>query len=340
MKKIVNIIAIFLVLFLLAFTVNIYALSLDNLSVTTDKEIVHPGENVVLNINFGRDIGSCDVNVDYDDNLLEYVGLQGGTANNTGSQVIISYHYNEASDPAPLTQMKVTFKARTDKNITTSNPTNLKVTISGLGTPDAESIDSPEAPITKNLVVEPVYVDYDIALNYTGNIVPKEEKDMELVISSSMGKNYEHTRIMAEVVAPEGETVKLLATDNQRLEHDIAIDGWGSSEGDPLGGENVNKKLALRGIFSGYGDYTITFKIIDRDNSDAVIASKAIKVSVQNTTSEVEPPTEEQVPPVTENKPVEETPGTLPKTGNTIYLSILPIIAILIVAYVALRKKK
>lgn len=333
MKKIVNLIAIFLVLFLLTFTVNIYALSLDNLTVTTDKEIVHPGENVVLNINFGRDIGSCDVNVDYDDNLLEYVGLEGGTANNTGSQVIISYHYNQQNDPAPLTQMKVTFKARTDKKITTSNPTNLKATISGLGTPEAESIDSPEAPITKNLVVEPVYVDYNIALNYTGNIVPKEEKDMELIISSSMGKNYEHTRIMAEVAAPEGETVKLLATDSQRLEHDIVIDGWGSSEGDPLGGENVSKKLALRGIFSGYGDYTITFKIINRDNSDEVITSKAIKVSVQNPTAEV-------VPPVTENKPQQEAPSTLPKTGNTIYLSILPIVAILVVAYVALRKKK
>ena len=95
-----------------------------------------------------------------------------------------------------------------------------------------------------------------------------------------------------------------------------------------------------RGIFSVYVDYSITLKLIDRDNSDSVIASKTFSISVKEKPAEIVPPAEEEVPPVEENKPQQETPSTLPKTGNTIYLSILPIVAILIIAYVALRKKK
>lgn len=338
MKKMVNIIAIFLVLFLLTFTINIYAATLDNLDITTNKTTVHPGETVTLNVAFGQEMGAYTVNVDYDENLLEYVSSQGGTANNTGSKVIVVYYYNAGGTDAPRTNMSITFKAK--EGIITTNPTDLSITLTGLGKPDATSIDDITVPIVKNLIVEPVYVDYDIALNYTGEIIPKEEKNMEIVISSTMGKNYEHTRIIAEATAPNGESVKLLATDSQSLEHDIIQSGWGSADGDTIGGKDVVKKLSARGIFSGYGDYSITLKLIDRDNSDAVIASKTFTIAVKEKTAEVVPPAEEQVPPTTENNKPTETPSTLPKTGNTIYLSILPIVAILIVAYVLLIKKK
>lgn len=338
MKKIVNIIAIFLVLFLLTFTVNIYAASLDNLDVKTDKETVHPGETVTLNVAFGQDMGAYTVNVDYDENLLEYVSAEGGTTNNTGSKVIVVYYYNAGGSETPRSSMSVTFKAK--EGIITTNPTDLSITLTGLGDPDANSIDDITVPIVKNLIVEPVYVDYDISLNYTGEIMPKEEKDMEIVISSSMGKNYEHTRIIAEVVTPNGENVKLLATDSQSLEHDIIQSGWGSADGDSIGGKDVVKKLATRGVFSGYGDYSITLKLIDRDNSDSIIASKTFTIAVKEKTAEIVPPAEEQVPPVADNKPQQTTPSTLPKTGNTIYLSILPIVAILTIAYISLRKKK
>ncbi len=338
MKKMVNIIAIFLVLFLLTFTANIYARALNNLDITTTKEKLHPGETVTLNVEFGEEMGSYTVNVDYDDNLLEYVSAEGGTANNTGSKVIVVYYYNAGGTDTPRTNMSITFKAK--EGMVTTNPTDLSITLTGLGTPDANPIDDITVPIVKNLIVEPLYVDYDIALNYTGEIVPKEEKDMEIVISSTMGKSYAHTRIIAEAVTPNGENVKLLATDSQSLEHDIIQSGWGSADGDAIGGKDVVKKLQARGVFSGYGDYSITLKLIDRDNSDSVIASKTFSISVKEKPAEVVPPAEEQVPPTTENKPQQETPSTLPKTGNTIYLSILPIVTILIIAYVLLLKKK
>ena len=338
MKKIVNIIAIFLVLFLLTFTVNIYAASLDNLEITRDKQTVHPGDTVTLNVQFGQDMGAYTVNVDYDENLLEYVSSQGGTANNTGSKVILTYYYNAGADSTPSTSASISFKAK--EAIITTNPTDLSVTLTGLGDPDANPIDDITVPIVKNLIVEPLYVDYDIALNYTGEIVPKEEKDMEIVISSTMGKSYAHTRIIAEAVTPNGESVKLLATDSQSLEHDIIQSGWGSADGDAIGGKDVVKKLATRGVFSDYGDYSITLKLIDRDNSDSVIASKTFTIAVKEKPAEIVPPAEEQVPPTTENNKPTQTPSTLPKTGNTIYLSILPIVAILAIVYISLRKKK
>lgn len=37
---------------------------------------------------------------------------------------------------------------------------------------------------------------------------------MKLTIASKMGKNYEHTRILAEATTPDGATAKLLGTDN------------------------------------------------------------------------------------------------------------------------------
>lgn len=355
MKKMVSIISIFLVLFLLTFSINVYAESLDTIDISTDKQTVHPGETVTLTVDFGTQMGSYGVNVDYDDNLLEYVSTEGATGNNTGTNVITEYHYNASSGEDPSTSMSITFKAK--EGIITSNPTDLSVTITGMANPDASvSYDDITTPIIKNVVVEPIYVDYDIALNYTGDIIKEEEKDMKLVISSSMGKNYEHTRILGEATTPTGETVKLLASDEQGLEHDIILSGWGDASGDPLGGKDVIKELDVRGLFSGAGNYTITLKIIDRDDSDAEIASETFDIEVKDEAAVVPPaeenPSETEIPPVEENPgetvtpPAEEPteiakqePTTLPKTGNTIYFVILPIIAILSVAYVVLSKK-
>lgn len=352
MKKIVSIIAIFLVLFLLTFSINIYATTLNNLNISVDKQTVHPGENVVLNVDFGQEMGSYTVNVDYDDNLLEYVSANGGTANNTGSKVIVVYHYNQGVDTSARTNMSVTFKAK--EGMTTSNPTDLSITLTGLGTPDANSIDDITTPIVKNLIVEPVYVDYNIALNYTGDVITNEAKDMEIVISSSMGKNYEHTRIIAEATTPTGENVRLLAVDGQDLEHDIIQSGWGTADGDSIGGKNVVKKLQARGIFSGAGDYSITLKLINREDSDSVIASQSFQIAVKDKSQDVLPDdnnndntnnnnnnnNNEEEPPVNNNSNKnEQKPQTLPKTGNTVYFAVIPLVGALVAGYALLRKK-
>lgn len=345
MKKIVSIVTAFLVLFLLVFSASIYAVTLDTIEITTDKQTIHPGENVKVNIAFGQDLGSYTANVDYDNNLFEYVSVEGATANDTGTKVK-AYYYDQTGGSTPRNSMSLIFKAK--DGITTSNPTDFSITLEGLANPDASvTYDDVTTPIIKNVMVEPVYEDYKIALNYTGDVIVNEEKDMEIVISSSMGKNYEKARIIAEATVPEGGSVKLLAIDNQRLEHDIIQSGWGDPQGDKIGGKDMVKRLQTRGIFTTKGEYAITLKLIDRENSDAVIASETFRINAKEKEEVVTPET-----PVTpENKPSNpttpeagtsnnlQTPTTLPKTGNTIYFSMIPIVASLVGAYAILKRK-
>ena len=357
MKKIVSIVAIFLVLFLSILTTEIYAAPISSIDVTTDKETVHPGETITLNVKFGEELGAYTVDVAYDNKILEYVSAEGGTANDNGTRIRV-YFFDDTGGSNPRNNMSVTFRAKAD--LTTSNPTDLSVTAEGLANPDASvSYDDITVPIDKSIIAEPVYVDYSVNLSYTGDIIVNEEKDMKLTISSTMGKNYEHTRIIGEATTPSGATAKLLAIDGQSLEHDIIQSGWGDASGDPIGGKDVVKELAVRGLFNQAGDYSITLKLIDRDNSDAEIASQTFQISVKEkatVTVPEEKPIEEnqgnqESTETTENNneqnnttninetQTNEKPETLPQTGNTIYLSIIGIISILIASYILLRKK-
>ena len=346
MKKIVNIMLAFLVLFLFTLSINVYAAPLPSVEVTTNKDTVHPNEEITVTVNFNQDLGAYTVDVAYDNQLLEYVSAEGGTPNDNGTRVRVLF-YDDTGGTNPRTSMSVTFRAKQD--IVTSNPTNFSITAEGLSNADASvSYDDIAVPIVKDITIEPVYEDYKIELNYSGNVIQNEEKEMKLVISSAMGKNYAHTRILGEATTPDGQTAKLLATDNQSLEHDIIQSGWGDASGDPIGGKDVVKELDARGLFSGAGQYTITLKLVDRDNSDTVIAEQSFQIQVLETAA-VTPP--EEVPPTTEeNEPItppetnlpetEETPTTLPKTGHSIYMTMLPVVAVLSIAYIMLRKKR
>ena len=176
------------------------------------------------------------------------------------------------------------FKAKAD--ITTSNPTEFTVTAEGLANADASvTFDDITIPIVKNVTVEPQYVDYTLKLEHTGNIIKGKENQMTLSYSSSMGRYYEHARLVAEATSPAGATVRLLATDKSRLEHDIIQSGWGDAQGYKIGGKDVSQVLQVRGIFSEVGDYTITLKLIDRDNSDSVIAQETFNFTAQEETT-------------------------------------------------------
>lgn len=362
MKKIISIVTIYIVLLMSIFSVKTYAASLDSINITTDKETVNPNDTIKVNIQFGKDLGAYTVDVAYDNNLLEYVSAEGGTENDNGTRVRV-YFYDQTGGSSPRNNMSVTFKAK--DGITTSNPTDLSITAEGLANADASvTYDDITTPIIKNIVVEPVYTDYDIALNYTGDVIKDEKKDMKIVVSSSMGKNYEHTRIIAKATTPSGATVNLFATDSQGLEHDIIQSGWGDADGNSIGGVNVRKELEVRGLFSIAGDYSITLSLIDRDNSDAKIVSKTFTIAVLEEAKPTEPENPEEVKPEEKPEPVEpeenpeangetnnkeqnkvitenkNNPKNLPKTGNTIYVVILSIVAVLVVSYICIRKRK
>src|SRR5699024_894998 len=104
----------------------------------------------------------------------------------------------------------------------------------------------------------------------------------------------------------------------------------------------------LRGTFSKTGDYTITLKLIDRDNSDSVIAEKTFNFTVTEENTQPED-TENTTPEQNEitNEAINETkdentnmPTVLPKTGINIYIPIIATIILLATIFAIIRKKK
>ena len=349
MKKAISIVTIIAVLLLSIFSTGVYADTLDTINITTDKATVHPGENITINIDFGQNMGSYTADIAYDNNLLEFVSAEGGTENDNGTRIRV-YFFDSAGGTNPRRTMSVTFRAKED--IITSNPTQLSVTFEGLANPDASvTYDDITTPITKNVTVEPEYVDYTLSLEpVNGTLVKGEENEMKLTYSSPMGKYYEKARLVAEKTSGTGD-VKLLATDEQSLEHDIIESGWGEEQGYEIGGKDVSQVLNVRGVFSEVGDYKITLKLIDRGNSDTVIAEKIFDFTVKEKEEQLPPEQEgetenkpeEIVPPteVEENETQEENkmPTTLPKTGTNIYIPICIVLAILLGTIIVYNKK-
>ena len=348
MKKIWNTLLILSILFtfILLFNPNpVRAAALDDIEIATNKDTVNPGDTVTLTITFGKPLGAYTFDIAYDNNLLEYVETDGGTPNDNGTRVRVVF-YDSTGGTSPKESMSITFRAK--EGIITSNPTDLAVTAEGLANPDAsENYDDITTALEKNIVVEPRYEDYKFDLSYTGGLIVNVEKEMILSLTSAMGKNYDHARIIAEATTPDGGNVQLKGTDETQTEYDLIDSGWGDPSGYAIGGQNVNKVLNLRGIFDKAGEYRITFKLIDRDSSDAVIAENTFTVTVtdtQNTPSEEESPenttqgtTEENMT----NTTGENLPAQLPKTGMNLYIPIAVIVIAVISTslYIIMKKK-
>ena len=174
-----------------------------------------------------------------------------------------------------------------------------------------------------------------------------------------MGRYYEHARLIAEATTPEGGNVKLTAIEaTTRAEEDIIQSGWGNPQGYKIGGKDFSQVLNVQALFTKAGNYTITLKLIDRDNSDSVIAQKQFSFTANEETTEIVPPEEEpetpQQPgqtetpkeptkqPTTSNQQTttQQKPTTLPKTGENIYLPIAVLLISLASAIVYYNKKK
>lgn len=349
MKKIISIVLLVAILSVFTFVGNSYADSLDTITVDLTKEKVLPGENVTVNINFGTPLGAYTFDIAYDNNIFEYVSADGGTANDTSDKVRVTF-YDSSGGTSPRENMSVTFKAK--EGITTSNPTEFTITAEGLANSDASvNYDDITTPIVKNVTVEPNYIDYTFDLKYTGNIIKGQAKDMELSYSSPMGRYYEHARLIAEATVPGAGTVQLIGTDESSLQHDIVQSGWGDAQGYKIGGANVMQTLNLTGTFSEAGEYTITFKLIDRDTSDQVIAEKTYNFTVleeQTTEGENgenngevnnvgETTNNEQANQTTQN---EVKPTTLPKTGSNLYIPIIIVAIGILSSYIYFNQKK
>ena len=163
---------------------------------------------------------------------------------------------------------------------------------------------------------------------------------MEISYSSAMGRYYAHARLIASSTTPEGAEVKLLANDTAGLEFDLLENGWGDAQGSEIGGKDVKQILDVRGVFSKEGKYTITLKLIDRDNSDTVIAEETFNLDVKaEATAEEEEENKNEVNNSAEGE-AEKEPTELPKTGIDVYGPIALILIVLCASYVYHIKRK
>ena len=352
MKKILYLLTIVALLTMTIFTTSnmvMAATPLNSVETKISKDKIAPGEEVTVTVNFGTELGAYTVNVAYDNAIFDYVSSDEGTPTDDGSRVKLVF-YDSTGGSATRNNANITFRAK--DTILTSNPTDFAITLQGMANGDASvTYDDILVPIEKDILVEPNYVDYALSLEYTGTIEPNVQKDMTLITESSMGKNYDHVRMIAEVTKKPSDdaSVQLLATNEQDQELDLIQNGWGEADGYALGGKDVRQELLLKGEFSEVGDYTVNIKIIDRDDSDVVVAQKDFNFTVSerpvnNGEEPTVPPTEEtpsegETTVPEENKNNEEMPETLPKTGNTQYGIIIGFIAILVVAYIVINHK-
>ena len=357
MKKIIKLISIiFIMMFISIFSNRVNAESLDAINIDTNKNIVNPGTEVTLTINFGKSLGAYTFDIAYDNALLEFVSASDGTPSDQGTKVRVVY-YDSSGGSNTKDSLTVTFKAK--EGITTSNPTDLSITAEGLANGDAtEQYDDIVVPITKNITVEPDYKNYNLELQYSGNIIENEEKEITITTKSEMGRYYDHARLLAEVSTTTGGTVTLIGIDEQQAEHDLIQSGWGDPSGYKIGG-NVNQVLKFTGLFTKAGDYKITLKLIDRDSSDTSIVEETFDIKVSekqtsnnngnnnntvngggtvnnNTNNNTNNNITNNVTNNTNN--TEKLPEELPKTGID-YISI-GIIAVLIVSMIYVIKTK
>lgn len=364
-KKILSILVILAFLFFtFQISSNAASIPLNSLDVTVSETKIRPGENVTVNINFGTDLGAYTFDVAYDNNIFEYVSSEGGTENDDGTRVRVTF-YDSTGGTSPRTSMSVTFKAK--DSIVTTNPTDFSVTGEGLANADAsQEYDDITSPVKKSVTVEPDYKDYTISLNYSGNIIINEAKDMELVTKSAMGKNYDNLKLTAEVVSKPSDdaTVKLIATTKTRQEVDLIQEAWGEVDGYALGGKDVEQILEIAGTFSTEGNYKIKFSILDKDSGDAEIATKTVDVTAKSQATVDEGNKDENAGDNNANggagnnennnqngntgngsnngkeNVTEEVPETLPKTGMTKYGAIATVLAVLGTGYVVLQNTR
>ena len=363
MVKKILIFSIILLLSLCTFQIKTYAASipLASINVTTSKDKIAPGEEVTVNIEFGTDLGAYTFDIAYDNNLFEYVRSEGGTENDDGSRVRVTF-YDSTGGTSPRTNMSVIFKAK--ENLITTNPTEFFITGEGLANSDAsQEYDDITTPIEKNITIEPNYEDYTISLEYEGNIIENEEKEIKLITSSSLGKNYDNVRLTAEVVKKPSDNsqVSLTAINESQQEIDLIQDGYGTDNGYSLGGQNVRHELNVKSLFSEVGDYTLKISLLDKDSSDQLIISQELNISVgtnapvedengeennnNNNNNNEENESNENIGNTDENinndnkeeNNDEELPKNLPKTGNTKYGYILSIIALLTSGYIVTK---
>jgi hypothetical protein len=353
-KILIFITVLFLAIAIMQTTIYAASIPLNSITVNISKDKIEPGEEVKVDINFGTELGAYTFDIAYDNSIFEYVKSEGGTENDNGTRVRVTY-YDSTGGTNPRTNMYVVFKAKED--ITSTNPTNFSITAEGLANSDAsQEYDDITQAIEKQLTVEPNYKQYNIDLEYTEKLIKDKDIDLKLVTKSSMGKNYDNLMTKAEIISkPQNANIKLTAMEDNSNEINMIETGYGSTKGFSLGGKNAHHEINMKANFDTTGEYKIKFSILDKDSSNAVVVEKEFTLNVieENTNvsdtennadnednSENNNPNNSNDNQNSNINNEEELPKELPKTGMTQYVYIIAIISLLLSGYIVNKNLK
>ena len=148
-------------------------------------------------------------------------------------------------------------------------------------------------------------------ISYEGDVKVNTEKNATIILAGDNTPVYTNVRVKVDIEGPA--TPKILATDSNGTELDIAQLGyWGPDAGFAIGGTFSNE-TPIRATFTKEGTYTITLTLQDVQNANDILSQKIFTIQV----TADEPIVNEVVNEVTNeivNEPIQE----LPKTGTSL----------------------
>lgn len=120
--------------------------------------------------------------------------------------------------------------------------------------------------------------EYLIDLTYEGNVLVGEEKESSAILKGVEATPHSNVRINVKVDGPA--TPELIAIDSHGTKINIVDYGyWGPEQGFAVGG-NFNNITPVKAKFPKAGKYTITLSLVDMQNNQSIIVSKAFEINV------------------------------------------------------------
>lgn len=172
--------------------------------------------------------------------------------------------------------------------------------------------------------------EYSFDLQYKGTVLKNIEKDAEVLLVGVDATSHAKVQIKVDIKGPA--IPEILATDSLGNRVNIAQVGyWGPTGGFAVGGSFSNV-TPMKATFPEEGEYTITLSLVDLENANQIITSKAFTITVY----EDESPIKNEIG---NQNAIEE----LPKTGTTIWeymLYLIGITLVLSILAVYLRSKQ
>ena len=125
--------------------------------------------------------------------------------------------------------------------------------------------------------------EYEFGLDYTGEIVKGVEKSGSVTLKGTNAPVHTAVRIKVDLAGPA--TPRILATDSNGTELDIATLGyWGPESGFTVGNTFTNV-TPIKATYPQAGTYTTTLTLIDVNDPNAEYAKRTFTINVVEETS-------------------------------------------------------